>query len=65
MEHVGLQWAVCLISITPILPLHLLSPGVIVTEVHKRAGLDEEQYSQVTPWNKTNKNPIRLRFHYP
>lgn len=23
------------------------SPGVIVTEVHKRAGLDEDQYTQV------------------
>lgn len=24
-------------------------PGVIITEVHKRAGLDEEQYKQVRP----------------
>lgn len=30
-----------------LLPLHLLSPGVIITDVHKRAGLDEEQYAQV------------------
>lgn len=25
----------------------LFSPGVIITDVHKRAGLDEEQYAQV------------------
>ncbi|KAG8011888.1 Tropinone reductase 2 [Nibea albiflora] len=25
---------------------HLFSPGVIITDVHKRAGLDEEQYAQ-------------------
>lgn len=49
MVHVCLQWAVDLVFITSIVPLHLLSPGVIITEVHKRAGLDEEQYSQVTP----------------
>lgn len=24
-------------------------PGVIITEVHKRAGLDEQQYKQVRP----------------
>lgn len=28
--------------------LYIFSPGVIVTEVHKRAGLDEEQYAKVT-----------------
>lgn len=49
MEDVGSCWPVDLTCVVSMLPLHLLSPGVIITDVHKRAGLDEEQYSQVTP----------------
>lgn len=49
MEDEGLQRPVNLICVVIFLLPHLLSPGVIITDVHKRAGLDEEQYSQVTP----------------
>lgn len=57
MDDVGLHWPVDLICVILILPLHLLSPGVIITDVHKRAGLDEEQYSQVTQ-RKRKTNPL-------
>lgn len=30
-----------------VLLLRFFSPGVIITDVHKRAGLDEDQYAQV------------------
>lgn len=41
-----------------LLLLHLLSPGVIITDVHKRAGLDEDQYTQVTHHVNTEDMPV-------
>lgn len=39
-DHIDLSLSLCRLSPS--------SPGVIITDVHRRAGLDEEQYAQVT-----------------
>lgn len=41
-----------------LLLLRLFSPGVIITDVHKRAGLDEDQYTQVTHHVNTEDMPV-------
>lgn len=56
-------WCWCIMVFNFLLLLCLFSPGVIITDVHKRAGLDEDQYTQVTHhvntvWQDTFKHTI-------